>query len=564
VVPETSANIRFAFQPLINLHTGGVVAMEMLARPAYRDVRSLLRRAAAAGGLEKLDVTLAVAAARCSAEHETLLPLHLNLTVETVLAEGDTLAPLHHALVSTGRQPAQTVLEINPTDTAVEPELLLAALRRLRSLGYRIALDGVGAGNYSFMVIAEARPDLIKMDREIVDGLPRESGSVAILEALQHLATRIGAQVVAEGVERSEQLATLRQYGVGIAQGNLLGAPSRRPVTYLPISGIAEFRTPVSTTPTRGLPEARISDFMHPALTLPISTTGEAVRAVLSDRPAISGVVLVDDDGRPRYTLDRNRFLLAVSGAYGHALYGRREAAQLGDKPRVLESCSSARAALELICSSVAHRRYDDIVVLDSGGRCAGAVCVGDVIRGVAQRNVERAAALHPLTRLPGSDMAAQLVERRVSDGDTFAVSWLDVDDFGAVNDSSGFAAGDDLIRVLARALTDAAKAIPSTAVAHIGGHDFIVICDPEDVMPIGSAVLEEPWEVNGHEVTLSLASLICPPGTVAGHRDVSQMLARLHRRAKSITATSWVSGRAGSEQMDVIFGQSAAELRTG
>jgi len=128
---------------------------------------------------------------------------------------------------------------------------------------------------------------------------------------MRHLATRIGAQVVAEGVERSEQLATLRQYGVGIAQGNLLGAPGRRPVTYLPIAGIAEFRTPVSTTPTRGLPEARIGDFMHPALTLPISTTGEAVRAVLSDRPAISGVVLVDDDGRPRYTLDRNRFLLA-------------------------------------------------------------------------------------------------------------------------------------------------------------------------------------------------------------------------------------------------------------
>lgn len=93
---------------------------------------------------------------------------------------------------------------------------------------------------------------------------------------MRHLATRIGAQVVAEGVERSEQLATLRQYGVGIAQGNLLGAPGRRPVTYLPIAGIAEFRTPVSTTPTRGLPEARISDFMHPALTLPISTTGEA------------------------------------------------------------------------------------------------------------------------------------------------------------------------------------------------------------------------------------------------------------------------------------------------
>jgi EAL domain-containing protein (putative c-di-GMP-specific phosphodiesterase class I)/GGDEF domain-containing protein len=563
-VLETPADIRFAFQPLINLYTGGVVAMEMLARPVHRDVRSLLRCAAHARGLEELDVTLAVAAARCSSEHETLLPLHLNLMTDTVVAEGETLAPLHDALIGTGRQPNQTVLEINPSDTALQPELFLAGLHRLRRIGYRIALDGVGAGNYPFMVIAEARPDLIKMDREIVEGLPRESSSVAILEALQHLATRIGAQVVAEGVERSEQLATLRQYGVGIAQGNLLGPPSRRPATYLPISGIAEFRAPVSPTPTRGLPGARITDFMHPAVTLPISATGEAVRAVLSDRPAISGVVLVDDDGRPRYTLDRNRFLLAVSGAYGHALYGRREAAQLGDNPRVLESCSSARAALEIVCSSVPHRRYDDIVVLDSGGRCAGAVCVGDVIHGVAQLNIERAAALHPLTRLPGSDMAAQLVERRVGDRDTFAVSWLDVDDFGAVNDSSGFAAGDDLIRELARALIDAAKAIPSAAVAHIGGHDFVVICDPEDVVPIGSAVIEEPWEVNGREVTLSLASLICPPGTVAGHRNVSKMLAQLHRHAKSITTTSWVSGRAGSEGMDVMFGQPAAELRTG
>jgi len=89
--------------------------------------------------------------------------------------------------------------------------------------------------------------------------------------------------------------------------------------------------------------------------------------------------------GWPPAQLDRNRFLLAVSGAYGHALYARREAARLGDEPRVLNSSSSALAALELVRSSLAHRRYDDIVVLDSDGRCAGAVCVGDIVHGVAQ-----------------------------------------------------------------------------------------------------------------------------------------------------------------------------------
>jgi GGDEF domain-containing protein len=361
--------------------------------------------------------------------------------------------------------------------------------------------------------------------------------------------------VVAEGVERPEQVAVLRQYGVGIAQGNLLGPPNRRPLTYLPISGLAEFRAPVSALPTRGVPETQITDFMHPAVTLPLSATGEAVRSVLSNRPTISGVVLVDADGKPRCTLDRNRFLLAVSGAYGHALYAGRDAARLGDPPRVLQSSCGALAALELVRSSEAHRRYDDIVVLDSDGRCAGVVCVGDVIQGVAQMKLEQAATLHPLTRLPGSDMVAHLVDRKVAAGTAFAVSWLDVDGLGSVNDRSGFAAGDDLIRELGRALTDAVQAVPSADLAHIGGADFVIISDPDDVMPLGSAVLDEPWEVDGHEVTLSVASLICLPGTVTGHRDVLALLARLHRNAKSIPTTSWVSGRPGTDQVSVLRG---------
>ncbi|HET9116651.1 MAG TPA: GGDEF domain-containing protein [Pseudonocardiaceae bacterium] len=554
-MPEISVDTRFAFQPLINLHTGGVVAIEMLARPMHQDVQSLLRSAAHAGDLEKLDVTLAVAAARYSSEHETLLPLHLNLMVDTVIAEDETLVPLHQALNGTARQVSQTVLEINPSDTELKPELLFAGLHRLRQLGYRVALDGVGAGNYPLRVIAEARPELIKMDREIVAGLPGDSSCVAVLEALQHLAVRIGAQVVAEGVERPEQLATLRQCGVGIAQGNLFAPPSRRPQTFLTTTGIAEFRAPAVPAPTLSTADHRITDFMHPAVTLPLSATGEEVRAVLSDRPAINGVVLVDTDGRPYCTLERNRFLLAVSGAYGHALYSRREAARLGDKPRVLEPSSSALAALELVRSSVAHRRYDDIVVVDAEGRCAGQVCIGDVIQGMARLTIEQGATLHPLTRLPGSDLVAQLVDRKVAESDAFTVSWLDVDDLGAVNNRSGFAAGDDLIRELGRALTEAGQTFPSAAVAHIGADDFVVITDPEDVMPLGSGVLDEPWEVDGCEVTLSLASLICSPGTVAGHRDVSRMLARLHRHAKSMPATSWVSGRTSSDRVEVVRG---------
>ncbi|HEY2763581.1 MAG TPA: EAL domain-containing protein [Pseudonocardiaceae bacterium] len=553
---DKPVDTRFAFQPLVNLHTGGVVALEMLARPRQGDVRTLLWSAARAGRLEKLDVALAASAVHHSAAHETLLPLHLNLLADTVMADGEALAPLHRALDRTGRPASETVLDINPSYADLEPELLLAGLRRLRRRGYRISLDGVGSGGYPLTVIAEVRPDLIKMDREIVSGLPEENRCIAVLEALAHLAPRIGAELVAEGVERPEQLATLRQFGVRMAQGNLLGPPGRRPLTHLPGSGIAEFRAPLSPALNRGLPGARITDLVHPALTLPVTATAEDVRRVLGHQSAVTGVVLVDGDGRPCYTLDRNRFLLAVSGAYGHALHARREAAQLGDSPRILGSDSSAGAALELVRSSPTYRMYDDIVLVSQDGRCVGVVRISDVVLGVAEMNTEQAAALHPLTRLPGSDMVADLVDRKVSDREIFAVSWLDVDDLAAVNDSGGFTAGDDLIRGLGRAWTNAAKTVSSASIAHIGGDDFVVVTSIDDVMPFSSAVLDAPWRAEGRDLALSLASLVCAPGTVAGHRDVSRMLAALRRRAKTIPGTSWVFGRAGSDRIDVVRGQ--------
>ncbi|MGH4018335.1 MAG: GGDEF domain-containing protein [Pseudonocardiaceae bacterium] len=546
---------RFAFQSLVNLQTGGVVAVELLARPPHDDVRALLSSAARAGRLVQLDVAMAVAAAQHSSRHETLLPIHLNLLADTVSDER-ALEPLDRTLHRTGRRPAETVLEINPPYGALEPELLLAGMRRLRRRGYRIALDGVGAGDYPLTVIAHAEPDVIKMDREIVAGLPDDRRAVAVLEALQHLCPRIDAQLVAEGVERPEQLATLRQYGVGIAQGNLFDEPSRRPSTSLPISSrIGEMRTPASPGPAPGPLQPRITDFAHPAITLPAAATAEEVRDVLARHTSVTGVILVDGDGRPRYSLDRNRFLLAVSGAYGHALHARRDAARLADPPRVLASGSSALAALDLIGSSDPQRMYDDIVVVDPDGRCAGVVRIGDVVRGVAEANAERAVNLHPLTRLPGSDAVAEWVDGRVAGGEIFVVSWLDVDGFGAVNDSGGFTAGDDLIRELGNGLVQASELARSAQIAHIGADHFVAVNDLDDVVPFGSAVLDLPWSAEGGPVAFSMASLVCAPGTVAGHREVSRTLAGLRRQAKDIRGTSWVFGRPGSDRVDVVRG---------
>ncbi len=118
------------------------------------------------------------------------------------------------------------------------------------------------------------------------------------------------------------------------------------------------------------------------------------------------------------------------------------------------------------------------------------------------------------------------------------------MDHFKQVNDGAGFAAGDELIRSVGRALQVAASG--SIRVGHIGGDDFLVPADPEGLDPLAVSVLDGRAVVGGRPVTLSLATVMCAPGSVADHREAAACLAPLTKAAKSMDGASWVVGRAG------------------
>ncbi|MEU4741415.1 GGDEF domain-containing protein [Actinosynnema sp. NPDC023658] len=560
-MPALLDDVRFAFQPLFNLRTGGVVAVEALARPHDGTVQDLLRMAFRAGYLANTDVALACRAVRHAADHDLGVPLHVNLLAMTIADKPELLDPLHVALREVGRTPADLVLEVGTPYSRAPRRLLVRGIERLRRDGFRIGLDGVGEGDSPLSLLAEVRPEVVKLDREVVVALPEDPARYALAQALQHLCEQIGSSVVAEGVETEAQLAALRRLGVRLAQGNLLASAQRRPKVDATIAAVlSEVTDPeaissTTTAPLRRAAGPRVTDFLHPATTLPDSATSEEVREVLANQPAVSGVVLVDGDGRPRWTVDRNRFLLAVTGPFGHALHAKREAARLADKPKVIGAGSSALELLDVVAHAHRERTNDDLVVVDDADRCLGVVRVADVVRGVAEMKVEQAAALSPLTRLPGSDSIAREVERRIAGGELFAVGWLDVDAFKRVNDSAGFAAGDDLIRAIGRSLTGGAGSFPGVQVGHVGGDDFLVVAGLNEIVPFSAGVLDVPLEVEGRGVTLSLATLICAAGSVGSYREVSRLLAPLKEHAKSLRGTSWVLGRPGSDHVDVLRG---------
>ncbi|WP_367137850.1 EAL domain-containing protein [Saccharothrix sp. HUAS TT1] len=560
-MPALLDDVRFAFQPLFNLHTGGVVAVEALARPHDGSVHDLLRMAFRAGYLANTDVALACRAIRHAADHDLGVPLHVNLLALTIADKPELMAPLYGALREVGRTPADLVVEVGTPYSRAPRRLLVRGVERLRRDGFRIGLDGVGEGDSPLSLLAEVQPEVVKLDREVVVALPTDPARYALAQALQHLCEHTGSLVVAEGVETEAQLAALRRLGVRLAQGNLLASAQRRPRVDATIAAVlSEVNDPEAvsstmTAPLRRQAGPRVTDFLHPATTLPDSATSEEVRDVLANQPTVSGVVLVDDGGRPRWTVDRNRFLLAVTGPFGHALHAKREAARLADKPKLIGAGSSALELLDVVAHANRERTNDDLVVVDDDDRCLGVVRVADVVRGVAEMKVEQAAALNPLTRLPGSDSIAREVDRRILGGELFAVGWLDVDAFKGVNDSAGFAAGDDLIRAIGRALGEGSAAYPGVQVGHVGGDDFLVVAGLNEVVPFAAGVLDVPFDAEGRAVTLSLATLICAAGSVGSYREVSRLLAPLKEHAKSLRGTSWVLGRPGSDHVDVLRG---------
>lgn len=533
---------------MLSTRTGRLLALEALARPENGTVLDVLRDAARAGRLVEVDAGLAAGAVRAATSTE--VPLHVNVLAITVTRPDDLLRPLLPSLRTAGRRPADVTIEVTPPFGGLNRAALLDGLKTLRQQGFRIAFDGAGDGDLPLSIIADIVPDMVKLDAYLLQGVPGNPAAVALIEALGHLAGRTGIRLAAVGVESEEQLAVLSKLGVPVAQGNFMASAQTGPPTY-----VAPEITRLDGVPV-GPGGPLVADLVRPAVTMSESVTSEQVRQVFVESPEVTSVVLVDSGKRPRWSLDRSRFLLAVTGPYGHALHAGKSAARHADTPRTIRADASSIELLEAVGETEGARAGDDVVVVDPVGRCVGIVRLTEVMRGVAEAKVEQAVALNPLTRLPGTGTVTREIDRRIERAEMFVVSWLDMDGFKRVNDTKGFAAGDDLIRAIGRALSDLAARLPGTRVAHVGGDDFLVVTDVDEVGTIATDVVDRVWTADGMTVSVSLASLVCAVGSVESYREASRLLAPLKKRAKEVGHSSWVLGRPKSDRMDVLRGR--------
>lgn len=210
------------FQPIVELGSRRVVGVEALARFQVQDEPWTVDRWFVEAAQENLGVDLELACNDGALAALSHLPpgayLSINLSQRT--------AESARFMESLGSVDAsRLVVEITEHEAVADYDHLTAALRRLRDLGARVAIDDAGAGFASLRHILLVDPEIIKLDISLTRGIDSDPRRRALASALISFADQMGISVVAEGIETESEHAALQALGVRLGQGYYLGRP---------------------------------------------------------------------------------------------------------------------------------------------------------------------------------------------------------------------------------------------------------------------------------------------------------------------------------------------------
>jgi EAL domain-containing protein (putative c-di-GMP-specific phosphodiesterase class I) len=213
-----------AFQPIVDVRQKCVFAYEALLRTDEESLRRpdiFIATAERLGKVHQLGrvVRANVAKASVDAPDDALLFVNLHgleLDDEELFAADSPLS----------RLAPRVVLEITER-TGLDPAAGPSRVAMLRKLGYRIAVDDLGAGYAALGALASLEPEIVKLDMSLIRDIEKHPTKRRVVAAIATLCRELGGRVVAEGVETAAERQVVEDAGIDLIQGYLFAKPAR-------------------------------------------------------------------------------------------------------------------------------------------------------------------------------------------------------------------------------------------------------------------------------------------------------------------------------------------------
>ena len=219
------------FQPILKLNSGETIGYEALNRPAETHLFTNTETF-----YDFVGQTNQVFLFECFCRNLSLkrfmerykernslifINIHPNVLLDSTYHSGETL----QLLSGLGIEPKQVVFELTEKSAVTDFKLFEKVLSNYRAQGFRIAIDDVGSGYNSLKTLVYLKPEFIKLDKSLIQNIDQNKEQQQLVKLIIDYAKQSSTEIIAEGIERMEELAFICDQGVDYGQGYALGKP---------------------------------------------------------------------------------------------------------------------------------------------------------------------------------------------------------------------------------------------------------------------------------------------------------------------------------------------------
>lgn len=218
-----------AFQPIVRLSTGRPWAYEALVRgPAEESAASVLGRVTEENryAFDQRCRVVAIERAVAAGLLDDDARLSINFLPNAVYSPMACIQLTLKTARATGLPSDRLMFEFTENERMADPDHVMHIVQSYQQMGFTTAIDDFGAGYAGLSLLARFRPDVIKLDMELLRGIDASMAQRMIVEAVVGLCRRMGTEVIAEGIETHAELDAVAAIGIDLVQGYLLARPA--------------------------------------------------------------------------------------------------------------------------------------------------------------------------------------------------------------------------------------------------------------------------------------------------------------------------------------------------
>jgi EAL domain-containing protein (putative c-di-GMP-specific phosphodiesterase class I) len=229
-----------AFQPIVDVETGGIHAYEALVRPVGGGTAAQILEQINQSNRYAFDQSCRVRAIELAARLKMQSVLSINFLSNAVYQPAACLRKTFEAAQRVGFPLHHLMFEVTENEQVRDAAHLKSIFKEYKRRGMITAIDDFGAGHSGLNMLADFQPDIVKIDMALTRNIDGDPVRRAIARAVMSLCKDLNITVIAEGVETVSEAASLRELGVRLFQGFLFAQPEIEQLPAVPPEVLAE------------------------------------------------------------------------------------------------------------------------------------------------------------------------------------------------------------------------------------------------------------------------------------------------------------------------------------